>query len=99
MKYVPDGDDVEITKFNNWYCNPDVRNWSGFIMQNYWYRIDMTTYSDSYCYFVVYDAKKSNFGFICLDDIVTYYEAGHEPQLREEDNYYKSGYINDPREA
>lgn len=94
-KYVEDGADVEIAKFNNWYCNPDVRSHSGFIMQNYWYYIDLATYQDSYCYFEVYDMRTSYFGFFSIDDIITYYEVN--PIMTEEDNYYKAGYINDPR--
>lgn len=98
VKYNESGDDVIIETFNNWYCNPDVRSWSGFIMQNYYYRIDLSQYRDAYCYFEVYDMKQSNFGFICLDDIITYYEEDIPASiLIEENNYYPAGYINDPR--
>ena len=95
VKYVENGDDVIIERFNNWYCNTDVRDHSGFIMQNYWYYIDLATYRDCYCYFEVYDMKTSFFGFLSIDDIFTYYETN--PTMTEENNYFKAGYINDPR--
>ena len=96
VKYIEDGDDVVIERFNNWFCNPDVRNHSGFIMQNYYYQIDLATYEGAYCYFEVYDAKKSNFGFICLDDIITYYQT-NPTNMTEENNFYPAGYVTDPR--
>jgi len=80
MQYHPDGEDVQIAKFNNWYYTESKE--SGFIFRQYYYRLDMTKYADSYCYFVVKDTDdgKKGFGFVNLDDIVTYYES--VPDLR-----------------
>ncbi|MBQ8620889.1 MAG: hypothetical protein IJ422_01090, partial [Oscillospiraceae bacterium] len=73
MQYNPKGDDVEIAKFNNWYFGTAAE--SGFIFHEYFYQLDMTKYADSYCYFAVKDNASANFAFVCLDDIVTYYES------------------------
>ena len=89
MKYNPEGEDIEIAKFNNWYFKDS--NESGFIFRNYFYQIDMTAYGGSYMYFVVKDYKSSYFGFICLDDIVTYYAAA--PAVAD---FYKGGYCKNP---
>ncbi len=73
MKYNPGGQDEEVAKFNNWYF--PISQESGFIFREYYYQIDMAKYEGSYFYFVVKDYRNADFGFICLDDIVTYYEA------------------------
>jgi hypothetical protein len=65
------GEDVEIAKFNNWYFGE--YGYTGFLFHTYYYQIDMAQYADAYCYFVVKDTATGNFGFVCLDDIVTYY--------------------------
>jgi len=90
-KYVADGDDIEIAKFNNTYFQPQKRSWSGFIFQEYYYQIDLNTYADALCYFEVYDNRSSDFGFICLDDIVTYYQT--TPTIK--DTWYKAGFVNE----
>lgn len=89
MKFNPDGEDTLVETFNNWYF--PISEESGFIFRDYYYQIDLYKYNDSYMYFVVKDARLSDFGFICLDDIVTYYEI--TPELL---NYYKAGYCTDP---
>lgn len=90
MEYNPDGEDKEIAKFNNWYF--PISNESGFIFRNYYYQIDMDKYEGSYCYFIVKDNKTDTFGFICLDDIVTYYTT--TPTL--EGEWFKAGFVKDP---
>lgn len=67
------GSPVEIAKFNNWYFDKGNRGVSGFIFFDYYYQID-AAYQDAYCFFQIEDERVADFGFICLDDIVTYYE-------------------------
>lgn len=88
-KYVEGGEAVEIAKFNNTYFANGTKDHSGFIFHTYYYQIDLATYKDALCYFEVYDMKTENFGFICLDDIVTYYET--EPVHGED--WLKASYI------
>ena len=73
MKYNPEAEDEQIAVFNNWYFGTVAE--SGFIFHSYYYQLDMSKYADSYCYFIVKDTMSANFAFICLDDIVTYYET------------------------
>lgn len=91
MQYNPDGEDVEIAKFNNWYYG--VYAASGFIFREYYYQADMDTYGGSLCYFVVKDndTGENGFGFLNLDSIVTYYEKA--PAVSDK---YKAGYMIDP---
>ena len=91
MKYNPNGEDEEIAKFNNWYF--EGSNESGFIFRDYYYQIDMGRYADSYCYFVVKDSDNGSngFGFVNLDDIVTYYETA--PSV---DGMFKAGFCVNP---
>ena len=91
MQYNPEGEDVEIAKFNNWYYG--VYAASGFIFRDYWYQVDMETYGDSLCYFIVVDndTGDNGFGFLNLDSIVTYHRA--EPSVSD---LYKAGYMTDP---
>lgn len=93
MQYDPEGEDTVIATFNNWYF--PISQESGFIFRNYYYQLDMETYGDSYLYFVVKDYKAADFGFICLDDIVTYYETA--PSFGE--GWFKAGYVTDPDAA
>lgn len=93
MRYDPEGEDTVIATFNNWYY--PISQESGFIFRNYYYQLDMETYGDSYLYFVVKDYKAADFGFICLDDIVTYYETA--PSFGE--GWFKAGYVTDPDAA
>ncbi len=88
-KYVENGEDIEIEKFNNTYFANGTKDHSGFIFHTYYYEIDLALYQDAFCYFEVYDAKMENFGFICLDDIVTYYET--KPMIGED--WLKASYI------
>lgn len=90
-KYVENGEDIEIAKFNNTYFANGTKNHSGFIFHTYYYEIDLNLYKDALCYFEVYDAKMENFGFICLDDIVTYYET--KPTIGED--WLKASYISE----
>ncbi|MDD4077973.1 MAG: hypothetical protein PHT03_08390 [Bacilli bacterium] len=92
MKYNENEQDEEIATFNNWYF--PISEESGFIFRNYWYLIDLDLYQDSYMYFVVSDYKSSDFGFICLDDIVTYYEE--MPTF--EGTWFKAGFVNQPED-
>jgi hypothetical protein len=89
MKYNKDGEDEQVAIFNNWYF--EGSNESGFIFRQYYYQIDLAKYADSYLYFVVKDARTADFGFICLDDIVTYY--AEVPALTD---YLKAGYVKNP---
>lgn len=88
-QYVENGEDFEIAKFNNTYFANGTKDHSGFIFHTYYYEIDMSKYKDTLCYFEVYDAKMENFGFICLDDIITYYE--NRPTIGED--WLKASYI------
>lgn len=91
MKYNPDGEDEVIAAFNNWYF--PISQESGFIFRSYYYQIDMARYEGAYCYFVVKDYRNSDFGFICLDDIVTYYETAPAT-----DGLFKAGFCTAPEE-
>lgn len=93
MKYNPDGEDEKIATFNNWYF--PISHESGFIFRNYRYQIDLDKYEGSYCYFVVKDNRNADFGFICLDDIVTYYDK--QPDLQGE--WFDAGFCTDPSAA
>ncbi len=89
MKYNPDGEDEEVAKFNNWYF--PISQESGFIFREYTYQIDMDKYAGEYFYFVVKDYRNADFGFICLDDIVTYY--AEKPNT---EHMFQAGYCTDP---
>lgn len=91
MQYNPDGEDVEIAKFNNWYYG--VYAASGFIFRDYWYQVDMNTYGDSLCYFVVVDNDTGDqgFGFLNLDSMDT-----HHATAPDVSNMYEAGYMTDP---
>lgn len=89
MQYNPDGEDVEIAKFNNWYYG--VYAASGFIFREYYYQVDMNTYGDSLCYFIVKDNRTEDFGFINLDSIDTYHET--TPDISSK---YEAGFCTDP---
>ena len=90
MKHNESGKDEVVDTFNNWYY--PISKESGFIFRNYWYQIDMSKYAGSYMYFVVKDSKTKDFGFINLDDIVTYYES--VPAFNSQ--WYKAGYVKQP---
>jgi len=89
MKRNDSGEDEEVATFNNWYYGKYKQ--SGFIFRNYWYQVDMNKYGGSEMYFIVSDDKTEDFGFICLDDIVTYYNTVPNTTL-----LYKAGYVEDP---
>lgn len=88
IKYNESGEDEVIETFNNWYYGKYAG--SGFIFRSYLYKVDSSLLG-SQCYFKVLDNKTSDFGFIMLDEIVTYYEE--TPNL---DDFYQAGYINAP---
>jgi len=90
VKYNPTGEDEVIATFNNWYF--PISQESGFIFRQYKYQIDMEELEDAYCYFRVEDYRAQDFGFICLDDIVTYYET--VPSLT--GTWYDAGFVTDP---
>lgn len=94
MQYNPQGDDVEIAKFNNWYFGTVAE--SGFISHQYYYQFDMSKYSGAYCYFVVKDTMSSNFAFICLDDIVTYYETAPDTSAMLQGSFCVAPVSSDP---
>ncbi len=85
----PGGDDEVVATFNNWYFGTVAE--SGFIFHSYYYQLDMSKYEGQQFYFVVSDSAVANFAFICLDDIVTYYETA--PDLS---GYLKGGYCTAP---
>ena len=89
MKYVDGTNDELVASYNNWYY-PKYAG-SGFIMRNYYFYIQEANNGDT-MYFTVYDNRTEDFGFICLDNIVTYYDAVPSGL----DNYYQAGYCTDP---
>ena len=89
MQYNPNGEDEMVATFNNWYF--PISQESGFIFREYYYQIDMDRYAGKYFYFVVKDYRNADFGFICLDDIVTYYETAPATG-----NMRKAGFCKDP---
>lgn len=92
MKHNPSGEDEKVADFNNWYYGKYGQ--SGFIFRNYWYQVDMKKYSGSEMYFVVSDDQTEDFGFICLDDVVTSYNTAPDTKL-----LYTAGFVNDPNGA
>ena len=81
--------DIEIAKFNNWYYGKYGE--SGFIMREYAYQVESSNIGST-AYFTVIDNRTADFGFVCLDDIVTYYSTAPANI----DNYYEAGFKEDP---
>ena len=89
MKHNNSGEDEEVAEFNNWYYGKYGQ--SAFIFRNYWYQVDMDKYGGSEMYFIVSDDRTEDFGFICLDDIVTHYDTAPDTKL-----LYNAGFVDDP---
>lgn len=88
MKYVEDGEDIEIARFNNNLFSDPYRS---FAMTKYAYQIP-AEHMGSKCYFVIcdYAASDTSFGAMVVDDIQTYYEVGNEPVVDGIDCFYAS---------
>lgn len=90
MKYVEDGDDVEIAKFNNTMFSDPYRS---FGMTTYVYTIP-AEYENEKCYFVLHDEADSttSFGVLTADAFKTDYNNGEEPVV-DGTNVFAAGYI------
>lgn len=70
MLHDKDGD-KEICKFNNTRLSQG--GLSGFILVPYVINVDLKAYKDKYCYLKLTDNATSEFGFISIDSIKTFY--------------------------